>query len=124
MLEGALLLLLAFIAGAVGFLIMGRLPLSRKIEEAEREKPATSRHPHEDVLPYYIDANGERSYLAFAGADHMPKAMYYHPQTNKREYFDCHNEVLKEGQELIRWPNPLKRKVESLCEGCVVFPNT
>lgn len=123
------MLLLALMAGAVGFLIKDRLPLARREEKAkesvEKVTDVPSRHPHEDLLPYYIDADGNKSFLAFAGADHMPKAMYYHPKADAPpERFDCHGTDLKEGEELIRWPNPLKRKVESLCEGCIIFPNT
>lgn len=127
MLEVAMLLL-ALMAGAVGFLIKDRLPLARRNEEPtesiEEVTDVPSRHPHEDLLPYYIDADGNKSFLAFAGADHMPQAMYYHPKTDTPELFDCHGTALEEGEEVIRWPNPLKRKVESLCEGCVIFPNT
>lgn len=127
MLEGVfvLLVLVVLMVGAVGILmIKDRLPLTREAPQQGAKEQVPDRHPHENMLPYYVDSKGDQVHLAFASEEHMPKVMIYQPTAGSVERYDCHEGILQQGEEVIRWPNPLRRKIESLCEDCITFPNT
>lgn len=114
--------IIAFLSGVAVVVAYKVVTTALRRRKKKESKIPVPRDAH--LMPWYDDPNGNPVYLGVVSEEHIPKVMTYYPdENNKLQYYDCHDEVLHAGDHVIRWPNPLTRRIHSVCHKHLNFPD-